>query len=838
MLTGLLPRLRQRLADRADSEHEQAFTRFVVVPGMLVYMLWAPQPPERAGFVLAATIVIFALGMTAATAIIAHILWRPQVSPARRVAGMIVDVSGVGASMMVGGVSASAFFPLLLWIILGHGFRYGRPYLIAAAGTSAVTFGLVLAFSPDWRAMPYIGAGLLLALFMLPAYFAVLLTKLKRAIEKAEEASRAKSHFVAAVSHEFRTPLNAVIGMSELLRTTRLSPDQGDMVATIRAAATGLLGLVNNVLDLAKLEARRFTVEDTPYDLHQVLATVRHILFHQARSKGLHLRLRLAPEVPYRLRGDGRALQQVLLNLAGNAVKFTERGGVVIDLGLIGLRPGPLRLRIEVRDTGLGLSPAAQARIFERFAQADETRRKVIGGTGLGLSIARELVELMGGTIGVTSKQGVGSCFWVELPLQPAAETCSFDEPQRGQVIVLGSRNPATAVVGRLDRLGFKGRAVASVETALQLLRGDSPARVVVVTGHEPPVDIDYLAGELARLGGAEPIDLITLGAGRGDLPDLTLADLPANVDDAIFLACLRAALQAPAGAKPPDEEARVHAPARRLNVLVAEDNRTNQKVISRLLQHAGHEVTVASDGQGAVDALDQGRFDIVLMDINMPDMDGIETVKLLRFMHPPESLPPIVALSADATPETQAACREIGFSGYLLKPIDTNALLRTLDELTGGPVAAAAQPREEPARRRAAAEAAQAPEPPVLEPAKLASIARLDTGDGFLTQVIDDFLSDAAAIIDRIEVAILSGDARSVRDEAHALRSSAGYIGASALFALCLAWRGLDDDALILRGRAEIARLRHEFARLSAALKAARSAGARATAAGQRGAG
>ena len=446
MLIGArLAWLRQRLTSRADSEHEQAFTRFVVVPGMLAYMLWAPQPPERWSFVLTATILIFVAGMSAASAIIAHILWRPGVSPTRRVLGMVVDVGGVGASMLVGGVSASAFFPLLLWIILGHGFRYGRPYLIAATGTSVVAFALVLAFSPEWRQMPYIGVGLLLALIMLPAYFAVLLTKLTHAIQRAEEASRAKSHFVAAVSHEFRTPLNAVIGMSELLRTTRLSPDQGDMVATIRAAATGLLGLVNNVLDLAKLEAQRFTVDVAPYDLHQVLATVRHILFHQARSKGLHLRLRLAPDLPYRLRGDGRALQQVLLNLAGNAVKFTEQGGIVIEVGLIGARPGPGRLRFEVRDTGLGLSPAAQASIFERFAQADETRRKVIGGTGLGLSIARELVELMGGTIGVTSKQGVGSCFSFELPLAEAAEADGFEEPVRSQVIVLGSRTPATA---------------------------------------------------------------------------------------------------------------------------------------------------------------------------------------------------------------------------------------------------------------------------------------------------------------------------------------------------------------------------------------------------------
>ena len=261
--------------------------------------------------------------------------------------------------------------------------------------------------------------------------------------------------------------------------------------------------------------------------------------------------------------------------------------------------------------------------------------------------------------------------------------------------------------------------------------------------------------------------------------------------------------------------------PARPLSILVAEDNRTNQKVITRLLEHAGHKVRVVGDGQGAVDAIDAERFDAVLMDINMPDMDGIETVKLLRFMRKPAELPPIVALSADATPETQAACREIGFSAYLLKPIDTRVLTRTLADLTGDgpePAALAATAAVEPTPAEP-----DPPLPPALDPVKLANLAKLDAGDGFLAQVIDDFLEDAAGLIERIAQAAAAGDARAFRDEAHALRSSAGYVGAAGLFSLCLSWRNLDDDALILRGRAETRHLRDEFERVRSALTAAK---------------
>lgn len=886
---GLLARLRRRLRDRPDSEHEQALTRLVVVPGMFTYMLLAPLSPDGAETALLASLLIFLAGLGVALAVIAHILASPAPNPTRRSLSLLADVAGVAGGMLAGGTVASVFFPLLLWIILGYGFRYGRPYLIAAAAASVAAFSLVLALSPEWRRLPFVDVAFLLALVLLPGYFAVLLAKLTDAVRRAEEASRAKSHFLAAMSHEFRTPLNAVIGMGELLATTRLDADQRDMVGTVRAAAAGLLGLVDDVLDLARLDARRFSVDEAGFDLHDLLATVRHLLHHAAAAKGLHLRLRLAPGTPHRLRGGPRAIRQVLLNLAGNAVKFTERGGVVIEVlaldppaGAVAgagavVEAGP-RLRFEVRDTGLGLAPGAQAEVFERFAQAAPTRRKVEGGTGLGLSIARELVELMGGAIGLDSAEGRGSTFWFELPLALDAE--AGDEAVdaiaggsadlgRGEAVVLGGSAAVAVALERLAAAGCRARPAASAAAALELARRHERPAVLLLAGPHPPAAAIDLADALARLGGPEPVDLVTFAADLppGGLPDATLADLPADAPPAAFRACVRAALRRPAADhSATDRDAAAGtapAPRRRLDILVAEDNRTNQKVIGRLLEHAGHAARIVADGQAAVEALDDAAFDIVLMDINMPVLDGIGAVKLLRFLHDPADLPPIVALSADATADTEAACRDVGFSGYLTKPVDTRLLLRTLDELAGPvpgrrrqgapqppPAPTPLQPlRLEPARPPPsppfhptdAAKVIPYPTPeaavgrappgipaaprPVLDPAQLAGLARLDAGDGFLAQVIDEFLDDAAGIVARIEAAAAAGDARAFRDEAHALRSSAAYLGATAVFELCLGWRDLDDDALVMRRAAETARLSQEFDRLRAALLAARPA-------------
>jgi two-component system sensor histidine kinase RpfC len=446
------------------------------------------------------------------------------------------------------------------------------------------------------------------------------------------------------------------------------------------------------------------------------------------------------------------------------------------------------------------------------------------------------VVDRVGGAIGVTCAAGAGATFWFALPLEaeggPAA---AGDEPASaerlgGLVVVIGGRDAAASLAERVAGFGAATRCVASAEAAAELLRHGHEKAALLVTARTPPVDLPALGALVTALGTVEPVDLVAVGAEPGPGPTPTLADLPGRVDDAGLRATLRMALRRPAGtlgATLPDMT--LH--RRSLRVLVAEDNRTNQKVVGKLLEQAGHRPTIVACAAEALEALEEpGGFDVVLMDINMPEMTGIEAVKLLRFTHPPERLPPIVALSADATPQTREECRSVGFSAYLTKPVDTKLLLRTLTELTGSehdPLLAGEDGGDGGTAAVAAAEATLTPAEalgsarPALDRAKLANLAALDRGDGFLEGLIADFVVDVRGILDQLARAAARGDAREMRDQAHALRSSAAHLGAMRLFELLLGWRELDDHALLLRSSAELGRLAREVEEVEAALAA-----------------
>ena len=827
--TKLIGGLRQtwaRLQAREDSEHEQALIRIAVICAMYAFMLLIPHDPAQHVHIVRYSTLIFVVGITGSIAVLAHILWRPAVNPARRIAALLIDCAGANSALLIGGMAASAFYPFLLWTILGHGFRYGRANLWAAVAISVPMFALVVTLNDEWRTIPVLSGALVASLIILPAYFAVLLRKLTNAIARAEEASRAKSHFLAAMSHELRTPLNAIIGMSELLGTTRLDLEQRDMTATVSSAATSLLGLVDQVLDLAKIEEKRFTVEIEPFDLHDSLVRLRMLLGQLAAAKGLTLRLRLAPDTPYRLRGGPRQLHQALVNLVGNAIKFTDHGRVVIRVEPVRRTRDEVWLRFAVEDSGVGLSPEAQAHLFERFARSDDSVRRGISGSGLGLNITRELVQLMGGTVGMSSVLGQGSTFWLELPFGLEPETAQL-ERLGGRVVVVGGRDAAMLVAQRVHDFGCEARCVATAESAAELLRHAEERQAVLVTDRSPPVDLAALAGLLAATLPVEPVDILAVGGERRDSEPSTLADLPANAADATLHGCLRAALRRQPALSASDrplvptiEDQR----PRSLHVLVAEDNRTNQKVIGRILEHAGHRATIVATGQEAVEALEEPGYDLVLMDLNMPELDGIEAVKLLRFTHDVDELPPIVALSADVTPQTREICRTVGFAAHLSKPVDTRLLLRTLAELTAGSegdvatlVGAANVPEPAPFPK-------EADSAPAVDSRRLASLAELDQGDGFLAGLIEDFIADLNAMQADLERAAVERDVRAFRDHAHALRSSAAHVGATGLFDLCLSWRELDDQALLMRAPVELRRLHGEAARVGAAMNAFRN--------------
>lgn len=838
-LGRLLAGMRQRLAGRPDSEHEQAIIRIVVVCGMYAYMLLAPFGPEERPAVVFWSTLLFAVGFAAALGIFAHILWKPGVSPVRRIVGIVVDTAGINIAMLIGGHLTTPFYPLLLWIIFGHGFRYGNRYLFVAAGLSLLMFGFVLFSNRDLRAYTVLDVALVLSLVVLPAYVSVLLKKLTDALERAEQASRTKSRFLATMSHEFRTPLNAILGTTEILERATGEAERRDAAQTIENAARSLLGMVDALLRLARIEAGRLELEEEVVDLDRFLARLLSMVRPAAAAKEIDLRLEIGPDLPVFVRASADSLEHVLLNLLANAVKFTREGEVVLRVDERLSDAGGPRLHVEVRDTGIGISEEARARIFDRFVQADEETRVRFGGSGLGLAIARELVGLMGGTIGVDSEPGKGSRFWFDVPLVRDRRDTATPAPGDGRVVVLGNALASLTVAERLETLGIPARIAATPASAFDTLARSESRGAVLAIAPTTPEDLRQLRTRLRRELPGETVGMVTLGPEVGEGAPV-LASLPADADDRRLLRVLRSAL-------PPGDDTAAGtaaqaepAPTRPARILLAEDNRVNQKVISRLLEHIGHRVEVVDNGQDVLDRLEAEPFDLVILDVNMPDTTGPEVVKLLRFTHDPAELPPIVALSADATPETRDYCLSLGFSRYLTKPVTREALAGVVAELVpggGSDVGPAATPAvsgtadgegDMDGRDRADFDDKVIPHPAlargekdaVLDRRRLAQIAELDPDASFVEDLVQDFLEDGAALVDELQRAADRGDVRAWREAAHALRSSAAHIGARALWARTREWRNLDDHALQMRAQAEARAVAEEFARARQALE------------------
>ena len=842
---GWLARLRARLASRPDTEHEQALIRIgfaLFIAGFIAVA--APSHPAPWTF-FAWGMAISGTALVLSIAILAHILVRPATNVPRRFIGMFVDTAGVTSVMMVGGMTAAPFYPLLLWIIFGHGFRFGRTYLFASATSAVLLFALVMLVNPDWRAVPVLDVALLLALIVLPAYVSILLRKLEAAIQRAEEANQAKSRFLAIMSHEFRTPLNAVIGLSELLGRDERHEDRREMLGTIRTAAGALLGLVDAVLDVAKIESGKFAIVEQPFDLHGVLGILRGLLEPQARARGLFLRLRLDPGIQPLLQGDPGALRQVLTNLIANALKFTERGGVTMRIDAAPAADGRVGIRFAVSDTGIGIPAEVQARIFESFTQADDGTSRAYGGTGLGLTIARELVDLMGDELTVSSEPGKGSTFTFTLAFAPAAPQSVPPLPVQGTVVVLGDGELASRVHQVARGAGFASQAAAELGTATVLLKRGHGRRVLILADSALSGDLTEMVEIiLRRIDG--PVDVMTVGDEATRMPQLEMAHLPPGRLEGDLPILLRAAL-APHEAKlvtSPESVIAKH-PAR---LLIAEDNLTNQQVARRILESAGHQVVIVGSGHEAMERLEEESFDLVLMDLNMPGISGIETVKLLRFAHDTDELPPIIALTADVTDETITECRKVGFSDYAEKPINAALLVGMIDRHladrnvtppVSAPIRIVPPPRPAAPQAPPPAPTLTAPAPPappargnlvalpqtqdgrpVIEHRKLEGLALLDQGDGFLEEVLETFMADAVVLVGEIDQAVQAGDAALIRDRAHALRSSAAHVGASALFDVLLGWRGLDDTTLLRQGPAEAQRLRLEMERANEALR------------------
>ena len=468
---------------------------------ILVYMLgvWSvPVESETSTGLIWAARVIFAETVLGFGLVVA-IFIKPKPSTVRRVIGMLADYATLGAMMVLYDRALAPLFVVYLWVTIGNGLRYGPRFLAGAIALAGASFLFVITNSDYWADNQALAWGLLIGLVAIPAYLSSLLRALTRASDEARRANAAKSRFLANMSHEFRTPLNGIAGMSELLVTTKLSPEQRECAEVIQTSSRALLALIEDVLDISAIEAGKLQRVDSEFSLDQVLRGVQIMLQPAAARKNLEFDIQVAEAVPGKFVGDAGHIRQILTNLLSNAIKFTERGSVKLDVSVLSRSEGSASLRFSVRDTGVGISQEAQARIFDAFEQADSSQSRRFGGTGLGTTIAKALAERLGGQIGLESNEGQGSHFWVDLPFsvpETAEDTApvsvnviAFDDPfvrHRARIkpmrILIGDDQPGNLLVLRriLEKAGHNIVLANNGEEVLETIENESFDAVVI----------------------------------------------------------------------------------------------------------------------------------------------------------------------------------------------------------------------------------------------------------------------------------------------------------------------------------------------------------------------
>ena len=813
-LRGWIAQLRGRLAARPDTEHEQGILRLVISSLVFLYLL-----PDA--LLKQDTLPLYVMGIHLVLALIIffRIAYSTTVSPSRRVFAQFADVAAISWYMAVFGEPAGWLFLLYIWVTLGSGFRFGAKYLISELAMSVVGFGIVLNVNDFWRDHSSLGMGLLLAMIAVSLYVLSLVRRMFDALARAEAANLAKRRFISMVSHELRTPLNAIIGMADLLRDTQLNREQADMLQTLRSSSRVMLGLIEDVLDFSKIEAGKVVLEKTDFDLHALVNSTCRIVASQAAVKGVDFVVSIMPEVPPAVRGDPHHLRQVLINLAGNAVKFTEHGSVTVHVSVQAETEANVRLKFSIRDTGIGIAPEAQAKIFESFTQADQSTTRRFGGSGLGTTIAKQLVGLMGGRIGLESAIGLGSTFWVEIDLEKQPELLggASGDLAGARILVVGFPQGARAAMEEaLAGWGAVPTAVANVEEGI--------ARLVSEISLAKPYHsaLLYASGEDLQLAqrfrraAPNPAPPTVLAVPReADVRRFeVLSSGFASVLELPFdkrrlfnvLHSVAAGDEVHEGVVRLQDYARRGAASAKLRVLVADDNPTNREVLGKILERSGHGVTLVNDGEQALDAIERDAHDLVILDRNMPGLGGVEALQALRLMTRGRERLPVIMLSADVTPEAKREALEAGADAFLSKPIEALRLLDEMQRLTSA--------KPEPARKSEPAllqKPALVAAPAVVNAETLGHLEELGSSLAFVEKLIRVFLTDSSAILERIEKVLAGRDYHEFRSLLHAMKGSSASMGTDRLTRVCGSLGSLSDAELRLQAPALLRSLGEE---------------------------
>ncbi len=820
----------KRLSQSPGREHEQAFLRLVI--GVVVFILtilFHVDEPTIIFNVSTQIILYTIVGLV----ILGWIYFHPKKNTTRYIISNTIDIIGLSYAMYLGEELGAALYPLYLWVTFGYGFRFGIHHLAISSVLSIIGFITVYLTSSFWQQYPTLFSGMLGGLILLPIYASTLLRRLTAAVKNAEIANKAKSQFLANMSHELRTPLSGITGSSDLLKNTVLTAEQKEYANTIDYSINALLSLIESILDLSKIEEGKITRNQIEFDLHHLLNITTRMLTHHAKQKGLSLNLQVEPDIPYQLIGDADHLRQILINLIGNAIKYTDFGGVHVRVSLKENSHDDCEILFEVIDTGCGISKADQKTIFNRFTQVDESDTRGHGGTGLGTAIAKEIVELLDGSIGVSSEPENGSTFWFTLPFKrQVVDITTNKDLSTAKILAISNKdNVLVDLINAIEDWGTDLVDTDSASDAFKLLtRAASehdPFHAVVIT--KPLIDIDALqfVQSIRTRPELNNIILILLANNLDEDTHTKLLNTGFNfifnnpVNKSLLFNAIHASPLLGAHDNNVEDFSSyfMHSKmVKQYHILLADDNETNQRVIRRILEHGGHSVSVVENGERALDALEKETFDICIIDMHMPVMGGLQAIKLFRFMYPKNTMP-FVMLTANATTEAVQQCKEVGVDVYLTKPIRSHTLLDTIAKIEPNQTASTGEENKllmPTTIRQPNIDTADSSD--ILNHDVINDLKMLDENNTFLFDLIQGFVKDGNALLLRLDNST-HDQYQEFTEAAHAFKGNAGSVGAVKLYKVCMQAQKISESEYKQNATQHLNQIRKDFLRSQYAL-------------------